>query len=111
MKLRFAFGSIRKTEELLDLRVFDGHAIELRGGAFVRRIGVNRYEFLYDGRPVEVDVDSLARRPTSCPTICPRRAISPRISRSSISARATAGTPDRPCMASLVQIRTAKATS
>jgi hemerythrin len=52
LKLKFAFGSIRKTEELLDLRVFDGHAIELRGGAFVRRIGANRYEFLHDGQSV-----------------------------------------------------------
>ena len=57
MKLKFAFGSIRKTEELLDLRVFDGHAIELRDGAFVRRIGANRYEFLHQGQSVEVSLD------------------------------------------------------
>lgn len=57
MKLKFAFGSIRRTEELLDLRVFDGHAIELRGGAFVSRIGLNRYEFLCAGESVRVDLD------------------------------------------------------
>ena len=50
MKLWFAFGSIKRTEELLDLRIFDGHAIELRGGAFVRRMGANRYEFLHEGQ-------------------------------------------------------------
>jgi hemerythrin-like metal-binding protein len=57
MKLRFAFGRIRPTEELLDLRVLDAHAVELRGGAFVRRLGPNRYSVIHGKDSVEVDLE------------------------------------------------------
>jgi hemerythrin-like metal-binding protein len=57
MKLKFAFGAIRQTEELLDLKIIDGHALELRNGAFVRRIGINRYEFIFGGASTEVDLN------------------------------------------------------
>jgi hemerythrin-like metal-binding protein len=57
MKLKFAFGAFRKTEEFLDLRIIDADAIELRNGAFVRRLGVNRYEFIHGGESAEVDLN------------------------------------------------------
>lgn len=57
MKLRFAFGSIKPSEQLLDLRVIDANAIELRGGAFLRRVAANRYEFLFGGQAIEVGLD------------------------------------------------------
>jgi len=57
MKLAFSFGSIKKTEELLELKVVDKDAIELRKGVFLRRIGLNRYEFLYAGQTVQVDMN------------------------------------------------------
>ncbi len=50
----FAFDNIRRTEDLLDLRIVDTPAVELRGGAFVRRRGFNRYEFIYGGQSVIV---------------------------------------------------------
>jgi hemerythrin len=57
LKLRFAFDNIRKTEDLIDMRIADRDAVELRNGVFVHRAGVNRYEFLYGGRKVEVDLN------------------------------------------------------
>ena len=57
IKRWFAFDNIRRTEDLLDLKVVDAPAVELRGGAFVRRRGFNRYEFLYGGQSVTVDLN------------------------------------------------------
>ena len=100
MKLKFAFGSIRKTEELLDLRVFDGHAIELRDGAFVRRIGPNRYEFLHQGQSVEVSLDPGPVR--LLPYELPRRTISRGWFSVVHLGEGDGWDSERPCMASLV---------
>lgn len=57
IKRWFAFDNIRRTEDLMDLRVVDGPAVELRGGAFVRRRGFNQYEFIHGGSSVSVDLN------------------------------------------------------
>jgi hemerythrin len=57
IKRWFAFDNIRRTEDLMDLRIVDTPAVELRGGAFVRRRGFNRYEFIYGGQSVTVDLN------------------------------------------------------
>jgi hemerythrin len=57
VKRWFAFDNIRRTEDLLDLRVVDTPAVELRAGAFVRRRGFNRYEFIHGGTSVTVDLN------------------------------------------------------
>ena len=57
IKRWFAFDNIRRTEDLLDLKVVDSPAVELRKGAFVRRRGFNRYEFIYGGDSVIVDLN------------------------------------------------------
>lgn len=57
VKRWFAFDDIRRTEDLLELRVVDGPAVELRAGAFVRRRGFNRYDFICGGRSLSVDLN------------------------------------------------------
>jgi hemerythrin len=57
IKRWFAFDNIRRTEDLLDLRVVDAPAVELRDRAFVRRRGFNRYEFIYKGDSATVDLN------------------------------------------------------
>jgi len=57
IKRWFAFDNIRRTEDLLDLRIVDAPAVELRNGAFVRRKGFNRYEFIHGGASVTVDLN------------------------------------------------------
>jgi hypothetical protein len=56
MKLRFAFGRMRDTSELPDLRVAGSEATELRNGAFVRRKGFNLYEFTCGASSLTVDL-------------------------------------------------------
>jgi hemerythrin len=57
IKKWFAFDNIRRTEDLMDLRVVDAHAVELRAGAFVRRRAFNLYEFIHGGKSVTVDLN------------------------------------------------------
>ena len=57
MKLKFAFGNIRKTEELIDSITVDKKAVEVRNGVFIRRTGFNRYQFQFKEQSVEVDLN------------------------------------------------------
>ncbi len=61
LKLGFAFGQIRASEDLLDSRVVGSKAVELGTGAAAgvtaRRLGLNRYQFSYQGRSTEVDLN------------------------------------------------------
>jgi hemerythrin len=57
LKLRFAFGAIRPTEDLLDYRVIGDEAVDIGNGAKVSRIALNRYVFTYNDRGVEVDLN------------------------------------------------------
>jgi hemerythrin len=57
MKLWFAYGRIRPTEELLETRVVGDESVELRNGAFVRRTGFNVYEFSHGGTTLSVDLN------------------------------------------------------
>ena len=56
VKRWFAFGSFRRTEELLDMKVVDNSAIELRPGVFIHRTGLNHYSILSGGESVDIDL-------------------------------------------------------
>ena len=57
IKMKFAFGKIRQTEELLDACIVDTESVEIRNGVFVRRVGFNRYTFEYKGKSATVDLN------------------------------------------------------
>lgn len=57
MKLKFAFGRIRDTQELLDFRFVGEEAVELRNAVMVRRVRLNVFEFEYFGETVTVDLN------------------------------------------------------
>ncbi len=57
MKLKFAFGRIRNTEELLDCRFIGDEPVELRNAVMVRRVRLNVFEFEYFGETVTVDLN------------------------------------------------------
>jgi hemerythrin len=57
MKRRFAFDSIRATNELVDLMPIEGDAIHLKDGVYVHRIDINKYEFIFRGQGVEVNLN------------------------------------------------------
>ncbi|HIJ22224.1 MAG: MBL fold metallo-hydrolase [Gammaproteobacteria bacterium] len=57
MKLRFAFGAIRPTEDLLDTRVVADGAVEIMDGVSVQRKQQNVFEVSYEGESVVVDLN------------------------------------------------------
>lgn len=57
LKLKFAFGKIRKTEELLDHLVIEDKFIEIRNDVFVKRIDLNKYEFKYKEDTIIADMN------------------------------------------------------
>jgi len=57
LKLGFAFGEIRKSEDLLDYRIIGEGVTQLGQGVSVRRVSLNRFEFAYRGRTTLVDLN------------------------------------------------------
>lgn len=47
IKMAFAFGKIRPSEDLLDVREIGPEAVELANGVTAKRLGLNRYAFEY----------------------------------------------------------------
>jgi hemerythrin len=67
MKLAFAFGRIRPSEELVRPVYVEREAVEVHRGMQVRRLRTNVFEISYQGENVEVDLN-LARGETyECP--------------------------------------------
>ena len=57
LKLRFAFGNIRRTEELLDACTVDTAFSEIRDGVSIRRVRTNVFELRYREESVTVDLN------------------------------------------------------
>jgi hemerythrin len=57
LKLKFAFGTIRNTEALLDSRIISNEPVEIRNNVFVRRVKLNVFEFQYQDETVTVDLN------------------------------------------------------
>jgi hemerythrin len=57
LKLKFAFGTIRNTEALLDSRIISNDPIEIRNNVFVRRVKLNVFEFQYQDETATVDLN------------------------------------------------------
>jgi len=63
IKLGFAFGKIRPSEELLDCRIVGDGPVEIANGVTVRRVALNKFELGYQGRTTEVDLNL---QPSEC---------------------------------------------
>ena len=57
LKLAFAFGRIRPSEELLDCRVIAEGKVELARGVWARRIALNKFQIGYLDGTTEVDLN------------------------------------------------------
>ncbi|MEI6877078.1 MAG: MBL fold metallo-hydrolase, partial [Spirochaetota bacterium] len=105
MKLKFSFGVIREIGELLDFRTIDGPAVELRGGTFLRRLGLNRYQFLHGEESVEVDLNLGSGEAYVVPYYLPKV----RLAREYFSVihlgEGDGWDRERPCMSSLLMYR------
>lgn len=56
MKLKFAFGRILPTEELLDHRIIEDGPVEIRNGATIQRLRTNVFVLAYDGEEITIDL-------------------------------------------------------
>ncbi len=59
LKLEFAFGKIRPTNELIDFKVVASEPVEIRNGVQIKRIAINRFEIMYKKESVTVDLNLL----------------------------------------------------
>ena len=57
LKLKFAFGRIQDTEELLDYRIITSESTEIRNGVFIKRTGLNKFEIQYEDETAAVDLN------------------------------------------------------
>ncbi|HVI49824.1 MAG TPA: bacteriohemerythrin [Candidatus Sulfotelmatobacter sp.] len=57
LKLQFAFGRIRHPRELVSPVDLGDHPIELKNGVWLRRLGLNRFEFSYGDETLVVDLN------------------------------------------------------
>jgi hemerythrin len=102
MKLRFAFGAIRKTEELLDFKIVDTAPVEIRKGVMVRRIALNIYEITYGGETVEIDLNLKRHESYSLPYNLGYYQIKPEYFSVIHIGEGDGWDPERPCMGSIL---------
>ncbi|OIO01311.1 MAG: cyclic nucleotide-binding protein [Desulfovibrionaceae bacterium CG1_02_65_16] len=57
LKLKFAFGKIRRMDEYLDLVVLENEPQEIRGGVMAVRVRPNVFDISYKGETVRVDLN------------------------------------------------------
>jgi hemerythrin len=57
IKLRFAFGKITPSHELIDKRIVKNENVEIRNGVLIKRIAFNQYEVSYKDENVQVDLN------------------------------------------------------
>ncbi len=67
VKVRFAFGKIHPTHELLDIRIIEHTPVEIRNGVFVERKGLNHYQFHYKGQSVDINLNLAAHESYDSP--------------------------------------------
>ena len=57
MKLKFSFGQIKPTEELLDSVIVHAEKTEIRNGVYITRTGFNQYKIEYEDVSLSVDMN------------------------------------------------------
>lgn len=57
IKLQFAFGKIKKSEEFLDTLKLNDQNCEIRDGAYIKRLSPNVFEISYKQQSIEVDLN------------------------------------------------------
>ncbi len=101
-KLGFAFGRIRDTAALLDLREAGRGPVELAAGVVLERRGLNRYAFRAGDETVEVDLTLAPGEEYQAPYRLPPRSIRREFFSVVHVGEGDGWDPRRPCMGSLI---------
>ena len=67
LKLKFAFGKIRPSSELLDAMVVEKHPVEIIEGLWIEKVDLNVYKLSHEGNEVVVDMDLPAGKSYAIP--------------------------------------------
>ncbi len=67
MKLSFAFGKIRETDELIESLPLEKERVEIRNGVYIKRLRLNVFEFRFEEESVLVDLNLAAEESYECP--------------------------------------------
>jgi len=67
MKLKFAFGKIRETDELVESLPIEKKPVEIRNGVYIQRLRLNVFEFRYGEHSVLVDLNLASGESYECP--------------------------------------------
>ncbi len=67
LKLRFAFGKIKKTDELLAVHTVTGQETEIRNGVMISRIRLNVFKISYKDEQILVDLNLKENEKYECP--------------------------------------------
>lgn len=103
MKLYYAFGRVKASEELLDLKVIERDAIELAPGVFLCRKGQNLYEFIFAGQTELVDLNLAPGESYGAPYRLPARTPEPAEFAVVHLGDGDGWDPHRPCTGSLLR--------
>jgi len=102
MKMKFVFGKIRPTEELLDSRIIKNEPVEIKNGVYARRVGLNQYEFQYKGNSTVVDLNLKTNESYESPYELGFRDIKREYFAVIYSGEGNGWDVHRPCMASIL---------
>ncbi len=102
IKMRFAFDSIKKTEELVEMRFVGEKPVELRNGAFISRKGMNRFVFMHKGENMEVDLNLKGKEEYEAPYDLGYHVLHPECFSVLHSGEGDGWDVNRPCMASII---------
>jgi len=102
LKLKFASGSIKTPQELIEVLSLDGDSVSPADGVTVRRRGVNQYSIDFDGESLDIDMNLPAGSDWAPSyTLVPRPPNDGYFSVTHIG-EGNGWDPERPCMGSLV---------
>ena len=102
LKLRFAFGRIRPTDDFLDTRVLREDTLELEKGVGLRRLRPNVFEFSFRGETVQVDLNLEPGQTYQCAYHLGHHRFKPEYFSVIHSGEGDGWDINRPCMSSII---------
>ena len=101
-KIYYSGGKINPMDNLVDTCVVDNMSCEIRNGAFIKRLGLNKFEISYKNESVEVDLNIKENEHFLAPYSLPFKNITPGMFSITHTGEGNGWDENRPCMASII---------